>query len=160
MLETQRIEPVTATNTELELMLLIQPEESLEWQGEVNGRCTGWHDVESSSHLVSLVQMISHEGDWLTVQSKRLDAGPVGRYGQAMNTGKGYHVEVAQVSRGATHNWRIGIGSSADDAGNEPCEGVSSSQHLSLAAAAEVLVSWLNGHGLPLGYGAALHVYG
>lgn len=160
MLETKRAQTAIATNTDLELMLLLQPEESLEWQGEVNGRYTGWHDVDSSSHLVSLLQTIPHEGDWLTVQTKRLDVGPVGRYGQAMNTGQGYQVEVAQVSRGTTHNWRIGIGSSADDAGNEPYSGVSTSQHLSLAAVSEVLVSWLNGHGLPLGYGASLHVYG
>lgn len=159
MLETERVETAAATNTELELILLVQPEDSLEWQEEVNGRYTGWHDVESSSHLISLIQRIAQEGDWLTVQTKHLDAQPVGRYAQAMNTGEGYQVEVAQVSRGTTHNWRIGTGSSADDAGNEPSGGVSKSQRLSLAAASEVLVSWLNGHGLPLGYGAALHTY-
>jgi hypothetical protein len=53
----------------------------------------------------------------------------------------------------------VGLGTAADEAGNRPFRGVSPSQNLTLAGTSEVMVSWLNGHGLPLGYGAALHVY-
>lgn len=33
-------------------------------------------------------------------------------------------------------------------------------QELTAAETIEVLTSWAQGHGLPLGYGASLHVYG
>jgi hypothetical protein len=153
------LDTVARPENALELMLELQPEESLEWKAQVSKRSTGWHDVESSSHLVALIQRASHAGDWLVVQTKRLDEQHFGRYAQAMNTGSGYHVEVAVVSGGITNNWRVGLGALADDAGNEPNEGVAPSQNLSLAGTSEVIVSWLNGHGLPLGYGAALHIY-
>ena len=153
------LDTITRPETSLELMLELQPEEALEWQAQVKQRHTGWHDVKSASQLVALIQGVSHDGDWLVVQTKGIDGQHLGRYAQAMNTGSGYHVEVAVVSGGVTNNWRIGLGPQADEAGNEPRAGVAPSQNLSLAGASEVMVSWLNGHGLPLGYGAALHVY-
>lgn len=146
-------------DSQLELLLFIQPEESLEWQAEVEGAYTGWHDVESSDHLVGVIKMIDGDGDWLTVQTKGLDQLGVGRYAQAMNTGTGYQLEVARADGGTTYNWRIGLGAAADDAGNEPHAGAARSQDLGLAAVVEVLVSWLRGRGLPLGYGAALRIY-
>ena len=153
------LDTIARPETSLELMLEFQPEEVLEWKAQVNQRHTGWLDVESSSHLVALIHRVSHGGDWLVVQTKGLDEQRFGRYAQAMNAGTGYHLEVAVVSSGITNNWRIGLGPLADDAGNDPHAGVAPSQNLSLAAASEVMVSWLNGHGLPLGYGAALHLY-
>jgi hypothetical protein len=153
------LDTIARPETALELTLELQPEESLEWKAQMNQRNTGWHDVESSSHLVALIRGASHDGDWLVVQTKGSDEQRLGRYAQAMNTGTGYQVEVAVVSSGITNNWRIGLGLQADAAGNEPHEGVAPSQNLGLAGASEVMVSWLNGHGLPLGYGAALHVY-
>lgn len=117
------LDTTTRPDTSLELPLELQPEESLEWKAQVNKRHTGWHDVESSSHLVALIQGASHGGDWLVVQTKGLDEQHFGRYAQAMNTGCGYHVEVAVVSSGVTNNWRIGLGPLADDAGNKPHEG-------------------------------------
>lgn len=159
MLETKMLETLTIPDTSLELMLQVQPEESLEWKSEVKGQYTGWQNLESSSHLVAVVHGISHDGDWLVVQTKGLDSQPAGRYAQAMNTGKGYQLEVAHMSDGITHNWRVGLGLLADEAGNEPYRGVTLSQNLSLAAVSEVMVSWLHGQGLPLGYGTALHVY-
>ncbi|PVE19195.1 hypothetical protein [Arthrobacter sp. Bz4] len=146
-------------DSQLELMLLVQPEESLEWQAQVEGAYTGWHDVESSDHLVGVVKMIAGDGDWLTVQTKGLDQLRVGRYAQTMNTGTGYQLEVARADGGTTYNWRIGLGAAAADAGNEPYAAAVSSQDLGLAAVIEVLVSWLRGQGLPLGYGAALRIY-
>jgi hypothetical protein len=143
-----------------ETLLELQPEEALEWKAQVDKWDTGWHDVESSAHLVTLIQGVSHDGDWLVVQTRHIDVTHFGRYAQAMSTGSGYQVEVAVVGRGVTNNWRIGLGPLADEAGNEPHAGVAPSQNLSLAGASEVMLSWLNGHGLPLGYGAALHVYG
>jgi hypothetical protein len=157
---TDMLDTIARPETALELMLELQPEEALEWKAQMKQRHTRWHDVESASQLVALVQRVSHEGDWLVVQSKGLDEQHFGRYAQAMYTGDGYQVEVAVVSSGVTNNWRIGLGLSADEAGNEPHVGVAPSQNLCLAGASEVMVSWLNGHGLPLGYGAALHVYG
>jgi hypothetical protein len=68
-------------------------------------------------------------------------------------------VEVAQVSGKTTLNWRIGRGPAADVAGNEPNMGPTDTQNLSLMAMIEVVISWLQGKGLPLGYGAALCVY-
>ncbi|MFP3459811.1 hypothetical protein R5O87_03040 [Arthrobacter globiformis] len=153
------LETITRLETSLELMLELQPEECLEWKAEVNGRYTGWHNVESASHLVALIHGVSNAGDWLVVQTRALDYQHFGRYAQVMSTGSGYHVEVAVVSSGVTNNWRVGLGLQADDAGNEPRAGVAPSQNLSLAEASDVMVSWLNGHGLPLGYGAALHVH-
>lgn len=153
------VQTITRAEAALELMLELQPEEALEWKAQLNQQYTDWRDVESASHLVALIQGISRDGDWLVVQTKGLHGQPIGRYAQAMNTGNGYQVEVAQSCRGTTRNWRVGLGSGADEDGNRPSGGVSASQNLSRAATAEVMVSWLNGHGLPLGYGAALHVY-
>jgi hypothetical protein len=140
-------------------MLGVQPEESLEWQAKLDGIYTGWQDVESTARLVAVAQSISGEDDWFTVQTKDLDAQPSGRYAQAANTGDGYMLEVAQVDGKTTYNWRIGLGPGSDDAGNKPRSGPKESQVLSLAAVMEVLVSWLHGQGLPLGYGAALRIY-
>jgi hypothetical protein len=99
------------------------------------------------------------DGDWLIIQTKNLDQLPTGRYAQVMNLGRGYHVEVAHQDGSVLHNWRIGLGASADDAGNSPTTAATPSQQLSFAAVTEVLDSWLRGNGVPLGYGAALHVY-
>ena len=146
-------------DTKLELMICAQPEEPLEWRAKLAGRYTDWCDVGSADQLVAIVQKITHEDDWFTVQTKKLEQLPTGRYAQAANTGKGYLLEVAQVDGDITHNWRIGLGSAADDAGNTPHKGPKDTQVLSLAAVMEVLVSWLHGRGLPLGYGAALRIY-
>ncbi|MBD1543921.1 hypothetical protein G9E11_17095 [Arthrobacter sp. IA7] len=154
------LDTIAHPETALELMLDLQPDEALEWKAQVDTWDTGWHDVESASHLVALIQGVSHDGDSLVVQTRHLDVTHFGRYAQAMSTGSGYHVEVAVVGGGVTNNWRIGLGPLADEDGNEPHAGVAPSQNLSLAGASEVMVSWLSGHGLPLGYGAALHVYG
>ena len=153
------LDTIARPETSLELMLELQPEEALEWKAQVNQQYTDWEDVESATHLVALIQGTCRDGDWLVVQTKGSNSQPIGRYAQAMNTGSGFQVEVAQICRGVARNWRVGLGAAADEAGNRPFGGVSASQNLSLAGASEVMVSWLNGHGLPLGYGAALHVY-
>lgn len=153
------VHTITRPETTLELMLELQPDEALEWKAQMNRQSTDWRDVESATHMIALLQGIARDGDWLVVQTKELDGQPIGRYAQAMNTGRGYQVEVAQICRGTTRNWRVGLGAASDEAGNRPLRGVSASQKLSLAEASQVMVSWLNGHGLPLGYGAALHVY-
>lgn len=153
------LETLARTDTHLELMLAVQPEESLEWQAQLEGSYTGWHDVESAGQLVGIAQAITGENDWFTVQTKCSGAQTSGRYAQAANTGKGYLLEVAQVNGQTSHNWRIGLGPASDDAGNKPHGEPGASQILSLAAMIEVLVSWLRGQGLPLGYGAALRVY-
>jgi hypothetical protein len=153
------VQTIAHLDTTLELMLELQPDEALEWKAQLNRQSTGWRNVESATHMIALIQDIARDGDWLVVQTKGLNSQPIGRYAQAMNTGSGYQVEVAQICRGTTRNWRVGLGAASDDAGNMPNGGVSASQTLTLAGAAEVMVSWLNGQGLPLGYGAALHVY-
>jgi hypothetical protein len=157
---TDMLDTIALPESSPELRLEVEFHELLEWKARVGKWDTGWHDVESSSHLVGLIQAVCHDGDWLVVQTRHVDVTHFGRYAQAMSTGSGYHVEVAMVSGGVTNNWRVGLGLQADEAGNEPCAGVAPSQNLSLAEASEVMVSWLNGRGLPLGYGAALHVYG
>ena len=143
----------------LELMLCVQPEEPLEWRAKLEGRYTAWSDVGAADQLVAIVQRITGGDDWFTVQTKNLHELPSGRYAQAAKTGNGYLLEVAQVDGDITHNWRIGLGAASDDAGNNSRKGPKDSQVLSLAAVIEVLVSWLHGRGLPLGYGAALKVY-
>ena len=153
------LETLAMPDTQLELMLGVRPEESLEWQAKLGSRYTGWHDVESTAGLVAVAKSITGEDDWFTVQTKDLDAQRSGRYAQAANTGDGYLLEVAQVDGKITHNWRIGLGPRSDDAGNKPHAGPGESQVLGLAAVIEVLVSWLQGQGLPLGYGAALRIY-
>jgi hypothetical protein len=156
---TAMLDTIARPETSLELMLDLQPEEALEWKAQVNQQYTDWQDVESATHLVALVKGTCRDGDWLVVQTKGSNSQPIGRYAQAMNTGSGFQVEVAQICRGVARNWRIGLGTAADEAGNRPFRGVSASQNLTIAGTSEVMVSWLNGHGLPLGYGAALHVY-
>jgi hypothetical protein len=153
------LETLALPDAQLELLLGVQPDESLEWQAQLKGSYSGWQDVESASQLVAVAQSIACEKDWFTVQTKDLDAKRSGRYAQAANTGDGYMLEVAQVDGKTSHNWRIGLGSGADDAGNKPHSAPKNSQILSLAAVMEVLVSWLHGEGLPLGYGAALRIY-
>ncbi|WP_422391363.1 hypothetical protein [Arthrobacter sp. N1] len=145
------------TDTHLELMLGFQWEESLEWRAQLGRRHTGWHELTSVSQLVGLVQMIGGEGDWFTAQTR---GEAPRRYAQAMNTGSGYLVEVAQVDGGITRNWRIGLGVAADNAGNLPFSAPTQAQNLIFAAVVEVLISWFRGSGLPLGYGAALRIYG
>lgn len=153
------MQTITRLETSLELMLELQPEEALEWKARVSRQCTDWQDVESATRLVTLIRGIARDGDLLVVQTKGLNGQPIGRYAQAMNTGSGYQVEVAQICRGTARNWRVGLGSASDEAGNAPFGGVAASQNLTLAGASEVMVSRLNGHGPPLGYGAALHLY-
>lgn len=153
------LETLALPDTKLELMLGVQPEESMEWQAQRKRKYTGWHDLESTDQLIAIARSITRKDDWFTVQTKDLHGQSRGRYAQAANTGKGYLVEVAQTSGETTHNWRIGLGSAADDAGNKPKKGPKRNQILSQAEALEVLVSWLLGHGLPLGYGAALKIY-
>lgn len=146
-------------NTRPELQLRPQPEEAWEWQAELGGCASGWRDLESPEHLVWIALSITHEEDWFTVQTKDLDNRPSGRFAQAANTGKGYLVEVAQVNGKTTLNWRIGLGPAADAAGNEPNAEPTGTQNLSLMAMIEVIFSWLQGKGVPLGYGASLCVY-
>lgn len=147
------------TETHLELLLQAQPNEAMEWQAQVEGHYTGWHALDSTDHVVELAKSIFHDGDWLTIQTRHLDGHSQGRYAQAMNTGTGYQLEVAQVQGTVSYNWRVGLGTGSERAGNAPYSGVRGAQILPLAAVTEVLVSWLRGHGLPHGYGAALHVY-
>ncbi|WP_146067487.1 hypothetical protein [Arthrobacter sp. SX1312] len=126
----------------------------------MNDHCSNWRDLESRAQVVHLVRLIATSGDWLIIQSRNLDHSPSGRYAQVMNTGSGYLVEVAYSDGAATYNWRIGLGAEADAAGNKPHATVAPIQRLKFAAVTEVLDSWLRGHGMPLGYGGALHVYG
>lgn len=151
---------VPVEGTALDLLLRPSPEDAFEWSVSLSGRCTDWRDLESRDQVVGIVQLISTDGDWLIIQSKNLDYLPAGRYAQVMNVGRGYHVEVAHQDGSVVHNWRIGLGMEADDDGNVPYGGPAPSQRLTFAAVTEVLDSWLRGHGIPLGYGAALHVYG
>lgn len=146
-------------DTKLDLELHPQPDDAWEWQAEINGRVTGWRDLESPDHFLEIALSITDEEDWFTVQTKNLDNRASGRFAQAANVGAGYLVEVAQVDGGTTLNWRIGLGSAADDAGNQPNVGPLGIQILSFASMIEVVLSWLQGKGLPLGYGAALCVY-
>lgn len=155
-----RLSAMPVEGTALDLLLRPSPEEAFEWSVSLNGHCTDWRDLESRDQMVGLVQLISTDGDWLIIQSKNLDYLHVGRYAQVMNVGRGYHVEVAHENGSVVHNWRIGLGIQADDDGNAPYGGPAPSQRLTFAAVTEVLDSWLRGHGIPLGYGAALHVYG
>ncbi|MHA7283675.1 hypothetical protein [Arthrobacter sp. TMS2-4] len=153
---------VTAPVEQTLLDLLLHPavEEAFQWMVSVDGNCSNWRDLESRAEVVRLVRLIATSGDWLVIQSKNLDLGPSGRYAQVMNTGSGYLVEIAYCDGGAVHNWRIGLGAEADDAGNKPHSAVAPIQQLRFAAVTEVLDSWLRGYGMPLGYGGALHVYG
>lgn len=151
---------VPVERTALDLLLRPSPEDAFEWSASLNGRCTDWRDLESRNQVVGLVQLIFRDGDWLIIQSKNLDYLPAGRYAQVMNLGRGYQVEVAHQDGAVVHNWRIGLGMDADDDGNAPYEGPTPSQRLPFAGVTEVLDSWLRGHGVPRGYGAALHVYG
>ncbi|PPB48012.1 hypothetical protein C4K88_16290 [Arthrobacter pityocampae] len=143
----------------LEVLLHPAAEEAFQWMVSIGDQCNPWRDLGSRAEVVRLLRLIAADGDWLVIQSKDLDRGPSGRYAQVMNTGHGYFVEIAYRDDGAVHNWRIGRGADADDAGNKPHGAVTRIHQLKFAEITEVLDSCLRGHGLPLGYGGALHVY-
>lgn len=152
------VRPVEETHADR--LLRSASEEEFEWMARVTGCHTDWNDLKSRDRFVEVVELINRDGDWFVIQSKNLDHRVSGRYVQVMNTGSAYHVEVASKEDAIIRNWRVGLGAEADDAGNEPYFAAASTQRLPFAAITEVLNSWLRGHGIPLGYGAALHVYG
>ncbi|MBJ2120347.1 hypothetical protein I6N91_05065 [Arthrobacter sp. MSA 4-2] len=146
--------------THADPLLCPASEEEFEWMAYMTGCRTDWYDLKSLDRFVEVINMTSRNGDWSVIQSKNLDHRTSGRYVQVMNIGSAYHVEVASKEDEIIRNWRIGLGTEADDAGNEPYSPAVPTQQLPFTAVTEVLDSWLRGHGIPLGYGAALHVYG
>ncbi len=143
----------------LDLLPYPAGEEAFEWMVSVNDVCTDWRDLGSRDEVVRLVRLLAGSGDWLIIHTKNSDSSRSERYAQVMNTGRAYHVELAYSDAGAMYNWRVGLGTEADDAGNLPNAAAKPVQQLMFAGVTEVLDSWLRGHGIPLGYGGALHIY-
>lgn len=128
------------------------------WTTKVRGEADPyWHELKSAAQIADLVHALTDPQDTLT-----LDDEPPTRYAQTMLLGDGlFMVEIAKRFEGlGAYNWRIGRGRAADDAANDPQDLVQPLQELTAAETIEVLVSWAQGHGLPLPYGAALRTYG
>ncbi|GER23602.1 hypothetical protein NCCP1664_20970 [Zafaria cholistanensis] len=137
-------------------MLQTVGERQLWWRAQYNEDLSDWSELQSLGQLAGLVKSLAVPGDWLQVE----DEEPITRYAQVMLIDAGaFHVETAACRPEGTYNWRIGYGSAADDAGNSPASGTEGMQELDTASTIEVLTSWAAGRGLPLGYGAALHMY-
>ena len=153
------LQPVDVVEALPELTIAVEPSQALEWQAQIQRRYRGWYDLATEDEVVGIARLMAEDGDWMTIQTKRVDERGEGRYAQVMNLGGCYQVEVAQVQGHITHNWRVGLGAVSDDSPNVPYVGADASQELSFAAMIEVLLSWLRGSGVPLGYGAALHMY-
>lgn len=127
------------------------------WETKIDEVVSGWSELEWVGQLAGLVKSLKTARDTLVLE----DDSPTTRYAQIMLIDEGVlHVELASLQPEGTYNWRIGMGREADDAVNTPDTGTAAVQELTIAATIEVLSSWVVGHGLPGGYGAALHVYG
>lgn len=127
------------------------------WQLKERGAVGDWHWLESVGQIADLVHRIVEPGDMLTLE----DDDPISRYAQVMHLGEGrFMVEIAKAFETGAYNWRIGRGRAGEDAENVPGGLVTNTQELNAAETIETLSSWAQGHGLPLGYGASLHVYG
>lgn len=127
------------------------------WETKIAGMVSGWTELEGTSQLAGLVKSLTTARDTLVLE----DDSPTTRYAQIMLIDDGIlHMELASLQPEGTYNWRIGMGRAADDAVNTPDTGTAEVQELTIAATIEVLASWAVGHGLPGGYGAALHIYG
>lgn len=142
---------------QVEVMTRTTGATQLWWETVIDGVASGWSELQGNGQLVGLVKSLAAAGDKLVIE----DDSPVTRYAQIMLIDEGIlHVELASLQPEGTYNWRIGMGRDADDAVNTPDTGTAAVQELTIAATIEVLSSWAAGHGLPGGYGAALHIYG
>ena len=127
--------------------------------GGILGGAASWgrHELEFVAQITDLVHRVAEPSDRLTLE----DEEPVARYAQIMQLGDGlFMVEIARVFEAGAYNWRIGRSRADEDAENVPGDRVTGAQKLTAAETTEVFTSWAEGHGLPLGYGASLHVYG
>ncbi|MBB5750107.1 hypothetical protein [Micrococcus sp. TA1] len=141
----------------VEVMTQASGPTQLWWETKIDGRFSGWTLLEGPEQIVNLVKALQSPGDTLHLE----DDQPVTRYAQTMLIEKGiYHLELAALQLDGTYNWRIGMGKEADAAVNTPDTGTAPVQEMTTAAIIEVLSSWAIGQGLPMGYGAALHIYG
>lgn len=142
---------------QVEVMTQTPGATQLWWETKIDGVVSGWSELEGSGQLAGLVKSLKTVGDSLALE----DDSPTTRYAQVMLIDDGIlHVELASLQPEGTYNWRIGMGKEADEAVNTPDTGTAEVQELTIAATIEVLSSWAAGHGLPGGYGAALHIYG
>lgn len=141
----------------VELMETPQPASQLWWEYSKDFAGQGWHPLESVGQIADLVHGLGEETDGLAFE----DDDPVTRYAQMYYLGDDrFQLEIAKVVPEGAYNWRVGAGIHADDAGNAPNTSATEEQLLNRAQLIEVLTSWAQGHGLPLGYGSALHCYG
>jgi hypothetical protein len=140
----------------VELMEQPQAATQLWWQTRVDGRVSDWSLLESVEQVAGILSCLQDSPDSLTFE----DDEPVTRYAQVMYLDEDiYLVEIASFQPDGTYNWRVGQGRAADEAANGP-EEFDNVHELTFAETVDVLSSWAAGHGLPLGYGAALHIYG
>ncbi|WP_298712343.1 hypothetical protein [uncultured Micrococcus sp.] len=129
------------------------------WWHLRGGGAASWgrHELEFVAQITDLVHRVAEPSDRLTLE----DEEPVTRYAQIMQLGDGlFMVEIARVFEAGAYNWRIGRSRADEDAENVAGDRVTGAQKLTAAETTEVFTSWAEGHGLPLGYGAPLHVYG
>lgn len=127
------------------------------WQLKERGELGNRHQLDGVGRIADLVHHAVEPRDHLTLE----DDDPVTRYAQALQLGGGlFLVEISKRFDDGAYNWRIGRGRAGEDAENVPGGLVTGVQELTAVETIEVLTSWAQGHGLPLGYGASLHMCG
>ena len=130
------------------------PTQELQWAVEDRGRWSALRSVADPGDVGALLHEVIYEGQTLLLQHAHRDA-----HAQAVRQEDGsLLVEIVERGPNATMTWRVGVGEMAMMAGNVPGMSPRRVQRLADHQAAEVLVSWSLGQGLPVGYGGALHV--
>lgn len=140
----------------VEVMEHPQAATQLWWQTRIDERVSDWRLLEGLDQVAGIVSRLRASYESLIFEDRR----PVTRYAQAMYLDDGaYLVEIASFQPEGTYNWRVGKGRQADAVANAP-KTIDSAHELTFAQAVDILSSWAVGTGLPLDYGAALHIYG
>ncbi|MBG6084388.1 hypothetical protein [Zhihengliuella flava] len=143
-----------------ELLLSTTPLPGLWWQISRSWNESGWHEVESAHQLEGLVLRLVGQQANLAVEdyngTKYVQITEVGQDEFVLEIG--YLGQHTHEYGWGTYNWRVGPTVASEDAPNQP-DRFEPEHFLTSKQAIEVLQCWAAGTGIPLGYGASLHVY-
>lgn len=141
-----------------ELNLLLEDaelEEKMYWKVTATDE---WAELESTAQLAEILHLVTDYGHTFGVEGEE----PISRYAQGARLDDGNFMLELAVVDGCAYNMRIAYGPDADKTSSAPDDDVEvlGPQSLSLAQVQEVLTYWVQGRGLPEGYGGSIHIYG